>query len=98
MTVHTEARGPVWVVTIDRPEVRNAVDRPTADALVAAFRSFEANDELLVAVLTGSGGHFCAGADLKAMANDPERANRIDAEGDGPMGPTRMEVHKPVIA
>ena len=98
MTVHTEAQGSVLVVTIDRPEVRNAVDRPTAEALAEAFRSFEANDDLLVAVLTGARGHFCAGADLKAMANDPDRANRIDPEGDGPMGPTRMQLRKPTIA
>ena len=98
MTVHTEVRGPVLVVTIDRPEVRNAVDRPTAEALAAAFRDFDADDDLLVAVLTGANGHFCAGADLKAMANDPDRANRIDTEGDAPMGPTRMELHKPTIA
>ena len=98
MTVHTETQGPVLVVTIDRPEVRNAVDRPTAEALADAFRSFEADDDLSVAVLTGAAGHFCAGADLKAMANAPERANRIDTEGDGPMGPTRMQLDKPVIA
>jgi enoyl-CoA hydratase len=98
MTVHTESRGPVLVVTIDRPEVRNAVDRPTAEALAGAFRSFEADDDLSVAVLTGAAGHFCAGADLKAMANAPERANRIDTEGDGPMGPSRMQLDKPVIA
>ncbi|HWC13698.1 MAG TPA: crotonase/enoyl-CoA hydratase family protein [Actinomycetota bacterium] len=98
MTVHTERRGPVWVVTIDRPEVRNAVDGPTATALADAFRTFEAEDGLLVAVLTGAGGHFCAGADLKAIADDPDRANRIDPEGDGPMGPTRMELDKPSIA
>lgn len=98
MTVHTEARGPVLIVTIDRPEVRNAVDRPTAEALAEAFRSFEADDALAAAVLTGAEGHFCAGADLKAMANDPERANRIDTEGDGPMGPTRMQLDKPVVA
>ena len=98
MAVHTEASGPVLVVTIDRPEVRNAVDRPTAEALADAFRSFETDDALSAAVLTGSEGHFCAGADLKAMANDPARANRIDTEGDGPMGPTRMQLDKPVVA
>ena len=86
------------MVTIDRPDVRNAVDRPTAEALSEAFRHFESTDDLLVGVLTGSSGYFCAGADLKAMANDPDRANRIDAEGDGPMGPTRMVLDKPVIA
>ena len=96
--VRTETTGAVLVVTLDRPEVRNAVDGPTAAALADAFRSFEDDHDLLVAVLAGSDGHFCAGADLKAMANDPERANRIDADGDGPMGPTRMTLDKPVIA
>ena len=86
------------IVTIDRPEVRNAVDRPTAQALTDAFQDFGKDDSQLVAILTGSGGTFCAGADLKAMANDPDRANRIDPEGDGPMGPTRMTLDKPVIA
>lgn len=93
-----ERRGPVTIVTVDRPEVRNAVDRPTAQMLADAFRRFGADDAQLVAVLTGSGGTFCAGADLKAMANDPTRANRIDPEGDGPMGPTRMVLDKPVVA
>ena len=96
--VRTEIAGAVLVVTIDRPEVRNAVDGPTAAALADAFRSFADDGNLLVAVLTGADGHFCAGADLKAMANDPERANRIDPDGDGPMGPTRMTLDKPVIA
>lgn len=86
------------IVTIDRPEVRNAVDGPTAAALAEAFRDFDAADDLSVAILTGAAGYFCAGADLKAMTNDPERANRIDPTGDGPMGPTRMLLSKPVIA
>lgn len=98
MTVRVEQRGPVSIVTIDRPEVRNAVDGPTAQALADAFREFEEDDTQLVGVLTGSGGTFCAGADLKAMANEPDRANRIDPAGDGPMGPTRMVLDKPVIA
>jgi enoyl-CoA hydratase len=85
-------------VTIDRPEVRNAVDRPTSEALATAFREFEADNDQRVAILTGAGGHFCSGADLKALANDPERANRLDPTGDGPMGPTRMQLDKPVIA
>jgi enoyl-CoA hydratase len=97
-TVNVEERGPVLIVSIDRPEVRNAVDGPTAAALADAFRSFDRNDDLLVGVLTGAGGTFCAGADLKAMATDPARANRVDSEGDGPMGPTRMKLDKPVIA
>ncbi len=97
-TVAVQQRASVTVVTIDRPEVRNAVDGPTAGALADAFRSFAEDDSQLVAVLTGSDGTFCAGADLKAMANEPERANRIDPEGDAPMGPTRMVIDKPVIA
>lgn len=98
MAVRVERQGSVTTVTIDRPEVRNAVDRPTAEALGQAFRDFGSDDSHRVAVLTGSGGTFCAGADLKAMANDPERANRVDPQGDGPMGPTRMVLDKPVIA
>ena len=97
MTVRYEPDGPVVVVTIDRPEVANAVDRVTAEALAGAFRAFEADDGLAVAVLAGAGGTFCAGADLKAL-RDPDRANRLAADGDGPMGPTRMLLSKPVIA
>jgi len=89
---------PVLIVRINRPEARNAVDGPTAAALAAAFRDFDADPELSVAILTGVGEHFCAGADLKAVAADPARANRVSTEGDGPMGPTRMELSKPVIA
>ena len=88
----------VLAVGIDRIEVRNAVDGPTAAELAQAFRDFEADDELLVAVLYGNNGSFCAGADLKAMAEDPARMNRVDPEGDGPMGPSRMVLKKPVIA
>jgi enoyl-CoA hydratase len=92
-------RPPLVHVRIDRPEARNAVDRPTAEALADAFRAFEQDDELRVALLSGEGGNFCAGADLKAVAGaQPSRMNRIDAEGDGPMGPTRMRLSKPVIA
>jgi enoyl-CoA hydratase len=99
MAVHYETDGPVAVVTLDRPEVANAIDRPTADALVAALRRFEADEALAVAVLTGAGGKFCAGADLKAMREEgAPRANRVDADGDGPVGPTRMLLGKPVIA
>lgn len=97
MTVTVED-GRVTVVTIDRPEVRNAVDGPTARSLADAFRKFDQDGEALVAILTGSGGYFCAGADLKAMTTDPSRANRVDADGDGPMGPSRMVLDKPVIA
>jgi enoyl-CoA hydratase len=81
---------------VDRPEVRNAVDGPTAAALADAFRAFDADAEASVAILHGAGGHFCAGADLKALATD--RANRVDPDGDGPMGPTRLRLSKPVIA
>lgn len=97
-TVRIEHEGPVTIVTIVRPEVRNAVDRPTADALAAAFRAFEAADDARVAVLTGDGGTFCAGADLKAVSEG--RGNRVldDMTADGPMGPTRMSFTKPVIA
>jgi len=98
MAVHTEVDGSVLVVTIDRPEARNAVDRPTAEALADAFRRFDADDALAVAVLTGANGTFCAGADLKAVATS--RGNRVDPDVgvDGPMGPTRMLLSKPVIA
>ncbi len=97
--VLTQRRAPLFIVTINRPEARNAVDGPTAAALAGAFRDFESDPELKVAILTGAGGHFCAGADLKAVAGgDTARANRIDAEGDGPMGPSRMQLSKPVIA
>ena len=98
MPVRVERQDAVMVVTIDRPEVRNAVDGPTAQALADAFRDFESDDSVKVAILTGAHGHFCAGADLKAMSQEPERANRVDSEGDGPMGPTRMVLSKPVLA
>lgn len=88
--------GPVRVVMIDRPDVRNAVDGETAAELAQAFRDFEGDDTASVAVLTGSSGHFCAGADLKAIGS--RRGNRVEPEGDGPMGPTRMLLSKPVIA
>jgi len=96
VTVRTERDGPVTTVTIDRPGKRNAVDRPTADALAAAFREFDADENAAVAVLTGAGGSFCAGADLTAFGTD--RENRVADGGDGPMGPTRMVLGKPVIA
>ena len=88
--------GPVTVVTISRPEVRNAVDGPTAAALAEAFRHFDADDAAAVAVLTGAGGNFCAGADLKGVATG--QGNRVAGDGDGPMGPTRLVLSKPVIA
>jgi enoyl-CoA hydratase len=96
MSVKVEKNGPVTTVILHRPEVRNAVDRETAEALVAAFRAFEADEESLVAVLCGEGGTFCAGADLKAIAAG--RSNRTEATGEGPMGPSRMLLAKPVIA
>jgi enoyl-CoA hydratase len=95
-TVRYQAEDRVAIVTIDRPERRNAVDRSTAEALADAFRQFDADDSLDVAVLTGAGGCFCAGADLQAIATG--QPNRIAADGDGPMGPTRMQLGKPVIA
>jgi enoyl-CoA hydratase len=99
MTVHYEADGPVAIVTIDRPEVANAVDRPTAGALADAFRRFEADKDAAVAVLTGGNGKFSAGADLKAMREPgAPRASRVEPDGDGPVGPTRMLLTKPVIA
>jgi len=95
-TVLTEILTDIVVVTINRPEVRNAVDGPTAQALIDAFRAFDANDNLRVAVLTGAAGTFCAGADLKALADG--RGNKLSETGEGPMGPTRMLLSKPVIA
>jgi len=98
MAVHYEVDGPVAVVTIDRPEVRNAVDGPTAQELADAFRRFDANESLAAAVLTGAGGTFCAGADLKAVAAGSGNRVSLDMADDGPMGPTRMLLSKPVIA
>jgi enoyl-CoA hydratase len=99
VTVRFESDGPVAVVTIDRPEVANAVDRPTADELADAFRDFDADPALAVAILTGANGTFCAGADLKAMREPGlARVSRVEPDGDGPVGPTRMLLSKPVIA
>ncbi len=99
MTIHYETDGPVALITIDRPDVANAIDRPTAEELVAAFRRFEADESLAVSVLSGANGKFCAGADLKAMREPgAPRASRVEPEGDGPVGPTRMLLAKPVIA
>jgi enoyl-CoA hydratase/carnithine racemase len=94
--VKFECEGAIATVTINRPEARNAVDRHTADALARAFRRFDSDDTLNVAILTGAGGAFCAGADLKAVATD--RGNRVTLDGDGPLGCTRMLLGKPVIA
>jgi len=96
MTVQVEHEGTITIVTIDRPEVRNAVDGPTAELLADAFRAFDADDERSVAILTGAQGTFCSGADLKAVAE--KRGNPVREVGDGPMGPTRMLLSKPVIA
>ena len=93
--VRVEKSGPVTTVILERPEVRNAVDRPTAAALVEAFAAFEADAGAHVAVLFGAGGTFCAGADLKAVAAG--RPNEITPER-GPLGPTRMLLEKPVLA
>lgn len=94
--VRVERDGPVTTVILSRPEVRNAVDGPTAADLAEAFRAFDADPDASVAVLWGEGGAFCAGADLKAVGT--ERGNRVEPDGDGPMGPTRMRLSKPVIA
>ncbi|MEQ8179692.1 MAG: crotonase/enoyl-CoA hydratase family protein [Amphiplicatus sp.] len=88
--------GPVLTIVINRPERRNAVDRAAAERLASAFRAFDVDEALSVAILAGAGGQFCAGADLKALAEGG--GNRVEADGDGPMGPTRMTLSKPVIA
>ncbi len=95
-TVRVEHEGPVTVVTIDRPERRNAVDPPTATALLEAFTDFDTDTSASVAVLTGSGGTFCAGADLRSLAEG--NRHRVTEDGPGPMGPTRLALGKPVIA
>lgn len=96
MAVRVERNGPVTTVILERPAVRNAVDGPTAQALADAFRAFDADEEQLVGVLWGAGGTFCAGADLRAVGT-PE-GNRVAPDGDGPMGPSRMLLSKPVVA
>jgi enoyl-CoA hydratase len=95
-SVRIERSDRVATIILSRPEVRNAIDRDTAAALADAFRAFETDDQAHVAVLWGSGGNFCAGADLKAFSEG--RGNRVEPDGDGPMGPTRMFLSKPVIA
>lgn len=97
MSVHVEQQGPITIVTLDRPEVRNAVDGEHADALFAAFTAFEDDPAASVAVLHGAGGTFCAGADLKAVGAGTMPVFTPGA-GRGPMGPTRMTLGKPVIA
>lgn len=96
MPIRVEKNGPVTTVILSRPDVRNAVDRETAEALAQAFREFDEDDDALAGVLYGEGGTFCAGADLKAIAKGKQ--NRTEADGDGPMGPSRMLLGKPVIA
>jgi enoyl-CoA hydratase len=98
VSVRTEVVDRAFVVTIDRPEVRNAVDGPTAAALFEAFTAFDGDGSVDVAVLTGAGGTFCAGADLKGIGEG--RGNRVDEDVSlpGPMGCTRMLLGKPVIA
>ncbi|MFZ5538712.1 MAG: crotonase/enoyl-CoA hydratase family protein [Pseudomonadota bacterium] len=100
MTVRVEKAGAVTTVLIDRPEVKNAVDGPTAEALARVFRDFDADDSAHVAVLAGTGGTFCAGADLKAFADGLGRGNPLDddMQATAPMGPTRLLLTKPVIA
>src|SRR6058998_999198 len=95
-TVIVERDREVAIITINRPDVRNAVDIPTAEALTRAFQAYERDDALNVAVLTGSGGAFCAGADLKAIAGGERRD--LKENGLAPLGPTRMLLSKPVIA
>ena len=96
MPVRIKTDGPVTIITLSRPEVRNAVDRQTARKLADAFRAFDADENARAAVLAGDQGQFCAGADLKKIAAG--QPNRIEPDGDGPMGPTRMILSKPVIA
>lgn len=97
MPVHIEKKGKVTTIILDRPERKNAVDRPTADALSDAFHKFDEDDGACVGVLWGKGGTFCAGADLKAVATG-DNINRAEPDGDGPMGPSRMHLSKPMIA
>jgi enoyl-CoA hydratase len=98
MSVDVDRRGPVTVVTINRPDVRNAVDTEHAQALYDAFLAFDADDDASVAVLTGAGGAFCAGADLKAVSSGTLKADPPGTDGPAPMGPTRLLLSKPVIA
>jgi enoyl-CoA hydratase len=97
MSVKIERQGAVTTVIIDRPAARNAIDRATAAALADAFRQFDADPTASVAVLCGAGGHFCAGADLKAFVANPDEW-QLSETGDAPLGPTRMLLSKPVIA
>jgi len=96
MVCHFETLNHIAIITIDRPEVKNAVDRQAADELVRCFENFDADEDLYVAILTGAKGTFCSGADLKAVSQGT--GNRVATSGPGPMGPTRMLLDKPVIA
>lgn len=97
MSILSSSQGPIRVITINRPQARNAVDHDTALALYEAFKAFDADETASVAILTGAGGNFCAGADLKAVATG--KGNPAFTGGDlGPMGPTRLQLSKPVIA
>jgi len=100
MEVLIEKQDSICTIIINRPDVRNAVDRSTADKLADAFRSFDRDDDLSVAVLCGNGGNFCSGADLKAISDNMETANHLsdNMTEDAPMGPSRMMLSKPVIA
>ena len=96
MVVLIEKNYPVFTIIINNPEVKNAIDGPTAQELSSAFRNYESDEKALVAVLWGANGTFCSGANLKAITEG--RGNKVEKEGDGPMGPTRMRLNKPVIA
>lgn len=96
--MQTRRDGEVLVVTINRPRVRNAIDRPTADELAAVFREFDRDDDVSVAVLTGAEGTFCSGADLSAIAGRPDEAPALAEEGDAPLGVSRLLLSKPVVA
>jgi enoyl-CoA hydratase len=96
MSVRVDKNGPITTIILARPEVRNAVDGPTATALADAMRAFESDETASVGVLWGEGGTFCAGADLKAFQDG--RGHRVEPSGDAPMGPTRMSLSKPLIA
>lgn len=100
MNIAQERYDDIIIITINRPDVRNAIDRPTAEELSEAFRKFDADNNLKVAILTGAGSNFCAGADLLAVAEDGHRKNKLNPnmKEDGPLGPTRMLLSKPVIA
>lgn len=100
MNIIQERYNDIIIITINRTDVRNAIDRPTAEELSEAFRKFDADNNLKVAILTGAGGNFCAGADLLAIAEDGHRKNKLNPnmKEDGPLGPTRMLLSKPVIA